>query len=111
MPRKLKKPVTSVTVVSTFEDGCAGSCPSTVSTIGIEDPDYFQLRERDDGDTRVVCSDPYPGTEGWARIDNGAVLTRELRATAPEIGFRPLPKRGGVVTNDLVDRLREETGD
>ena len=63
MPRKLKKPVTSVTVVS---------------TIGIEDPDYFQLRERDDGDTRVVCSDPNPGTEGWARIDNGAALTHEL---------------------------------
>ena len=44
----------------------------------VEDPAYFQLRERDDGDTRVVCSDPYPGTEGWARIYTGAVLTREL---------------------------------
>ena len=27
---------------------------------------------------RIVCSDPYHGTTGWARIDNGAVLTREL---------------------------------
>ena len=43
-----------------------------------EDPDYFQMRERDDGDTRIVCSDPYPGTAGWSRVDNGAVLTREL---------------------------------
>lgn len=25
-------------------------------------------------------------------------------------GFRPFPKRGGVVTNALVDRLRDETG-
>ena len=24
-----------------------------------------------------------------------------------EIGFRPFPKRGGVVTNELIDRLRE----
>ena len=27
-----------------------------------------------------------------------------------ELGFRPFPKRGGVVTNALIDRLREETG-
>ena len=27
------------------------------------------------------------------------------------IGFRPFPKRGGVVTNELIDRLREEAGD
>ena len=29
----------------------------------------------------------------------------------PEFGFRPFPKRGGIVTNELIDRLREETGD
>jgi hypothetical protein len=23
-------------------------------------------------------------------------------------GFRPFPKRGGIVTNDLIDRLRED---
>ena len=28
-----------------------------------------------------------------------------------EFGFRPFPKRGGVVTNALIDRLREEAGD
>ena len=43
-----------------------------------EDPDYFQLRERDSGGVCVVCSDPYPGTSGWTRIDNGGVLTHEL---------------------------------
>ena len=30
---------------------------------------------------------------------------------ASELGFRPFPKRGGVVTNELIDRLRAETGD
>ena len=29
----------------------------------------------------------------------------------PEFGFRPFPKRGGIVTNELIDSLREETGD
>ena len=30
---------------------------------------------------------------------------------AAEFGFRPFPKRGGIVTNELIDRLREKTGD
>ncbi len=28
-----------------------------------------------------------------------------------EFGFRPFPKRGGIVTNALIDHLREEAGD
>ena len=27
-----------------------------------------------------------------------------------EFGFQPFPPRGGIVTNELIDRLREETG-
>lgn len=27
-----------------------------------------------------------------------------------EFGFHPFPPRGGVVTNELIDRLREESG-
>lgn len=47
-------------------------------------------------------------------------LTRDARdhdareaAPAPAAvpGFRPFPRRGGIVTNELIDRLREETGD
>ena len=30
---------------------------------------------------------------------------------AAEFGFRPFPGRGGLVTNELIDRLREEAGD
>jgi len=30
---------------------------------------------------------------------------------AAEFGFRPFPKRGGLVTNELIDQLREESGD
>ena len=28
-----------------------------------------------------------------------------------EFGFRPFPSRGGVVTNDLIDRLRGDVSD
>lgn len=30
---------------------------------------------------------------------------------AREFGFRPFPKRGGLVTNGLIDQWRVETGD
>ena len=40
--------------------------------------------------------------------DQGGAQAEEPGA---EFGFRPFPKRGGLVTNQLIDRLREETGD
>ena len=30
------------------------------------------------------------------------------RPPKPRHGFRPFPKRGGIVTNELIDRLRED---
>ena len=57
------------------------------------------------------------------RTTAGAVISRLARAalTAPTTpgaaaepqatyGFRPFPRRGGLVTNDLIDRLREDDG-
>ena len=41
------------------------------------------------------------------RHDSGS-QAEEFRA---EFGFRPFPKRGVVVTNELIDRLREEIAD
>ena len=41
----------------------------------------------------------------------GLTAPNELPAVAEPralYGLRPLPRRGGVVTNDLIDRLREE---
>jgi hypothetical protein len=31
-----------------------------------------------------------------------------FREPQARYGFRPFPRRGGIVTNDLIDRLREE---
>jgi uncharacterized membrane protein len=33
---------------------------------------------------------------------------RAAKATAAFLGFRPFPKRGGLVTNELIDKLRED---
>ncbi len=34
--------------------------------------------------------------------------TEALRAPRPVHGFRPFPPRGGIVTNELLDLLRED---
>lgn len=53
----------------------------------------------------------------------GAVVSTLIRQALPEggklrpagdpseFGFRPFPQRGVVVTNELIDRLREDAGD
>ena len=42
---------------------------------------------------------------------HGGRNTFGVRGDGPkaEFGFRPFPKRGGVVTNELINRLREGT--
>jgi hypothetical protein len=40
-----------------------------------------------------------------------AALTRDAgsgKPTKSRFGFRPFPKRGGIVTNEIVDSLRDE---
>lgn len=38
----------------------------------------------------------------------GPEITQRGRERASLFGFRPFPHRGGVVTNELIDRLRGE---
>jgi hypothetical protein len=38
-------------------------------------------------------------------LTSGPVVAREPQAS---YGFRPLPRRGGVVSNELINRLRED---
>ena len=48
--------------------------------------------------------------QSLARDDSDSAGDREQDSRA-EFGFRPFPNRGGVVTNELLNRLREEIGD
>ena len=43
--------------------------------------------------------------------DDGGEAMAQSPGLEAEFGFRPFPKRGGIVTNALIDRLREEVGD
>ncbi len=40
----------------------------------------------------------------------GATALTASERLAP-YGIQPLPQRGGIVTNDLIDRLRDDEGD
>ena len=39
---------------------------------------------------------------------SGAPLTPRAREPKAVYGLRPFPKRGGIVTNELIDKLRED---
>lgn len=39
-----------------------------------------------------------------------AMTADQAKEPAATHGFRPFPPRGGVITNELVDRLRDESG-
>jgi hypothetical protein len=43
-----------------------------------------------------------------ARKALAAAPAGPVRAPKPLHGFRPFPRRGGIVTNETIDRLREE---
>jgi hypothetical protein len=43
-----------------------------------------------------------------ARVALTAVPFKVARGAKPLHGFRPFPSRGGVVTNELIDKLRDE---
>lgn len=46
------------------------------------------------------------GPEGQAGESAGPQVSERLAA----YGIHPLPKRGGIVSNELIDRLRDEEG-
>jgi hypothetical protein len=43
-----------------------------------------------------------------ARSALTALPQSSVRESKPIHGFRPFPKRGGIITNELIDKLRED---
>lgn len=80
------------------------------TTLNIDDDVLIAVREVAARESKsagaVVSSLLRQSLAHGGRVAPGIEAERE-----PEFGFRPFPKRGGVVTNELIDRLREETGD
>lgn len=47
---------------------------SCLSTSYNEDPDYFQMHQKHNGNLHLVCSQPFPGERDWVRIDNNTTI-------------------------------------
>ena len=47
---------------------------SILSTSYSENPDYFQMHQKRDGDLHLVCSQPFAGDQGWTRIENNTTI-------------------------------------
>ncbi len=47
---------------------------SCLSSSFSEDPDYFQMHQKHDGDLHLVCSQAFTGDPGWSRIDNNTTI-------------------------------------
>jgi len=45
-----------------------------------------------------------------SELARAALNATDVEPLPADYGFRPLPRRGGVVTNTLIDDLRDELG-
>ena len=74
------------------------------TTLDIDDDVLQAAKERAQRDKRTtgeVLSE-------LARSALTASPQGRVREQKPIHGFRPFPKRGGIVTNELIDKLRED---
>jgi len=47
---------------------------SILATSYSENPDYFQMYQKHDGELHLVCSQPFAGDPGWDRIENNTTI-------------------------------------
>ena len=82
------------------------------TTINIDDDLLLAVRELARRESKSVDS-TVSGLLRQALAGEEAHGTTEARSPprTAGFGFRPFPSRGAVVTNELIDRLREESGD
>jgi len=48
---------------------------SYLSTCYSENPEYFQMHEKQDGALKLVCSQPFAGDSGWTPIPNNTTVS------------------------------------
>ena len=48
---------------------------SCLSTNYSEDPEYFQMYQKHDDGTHLVCSRPFTGENDWSKIENNTTMT------------------------------------
>jgi hypothetical protein len=85
------------------------------TTLDIEDDVLFAAKEiarREKKSLGQVISDLARRAFAQGPVQESGKPKRGDRVSEPlaAYGIRPLPRRGGLVTNELIDRLRDEEG-
>lgn len=81
------------------------------TTLNIDDDVLAAIKEiasRESKTAGAVASDLIRGSLKAEHLEDSDTSADEFESV---FGFRPFAKRGGIVTNEMVNRLREETGD
>lgn len=87
------------------------------TTLNIDDDLLMAVREvakRESKSVGAVVSDMLRKSlrsDALGPLASSGNAPLEVAEPRAEYGFRPFPKRGGIVTNELIDQLREESGD
>lgn len=76
------------------------------TTINLDDDVFYAVKERSRRENRSAG-------EVLSELARRALTGHEPQAGRVDdrYGFRPLPRRGPSVSNELIDRLREEEGE
>ena len=79
------------------------------TTLNIDDDVLLAIKEKAKRESKpagaVISGLLRQSLSGGYRTGSGD----RAESSAAEFGFRPFRQRGGIVTNELIDRLREES--
>jgi hypothetical protein len=84
------------------------------TTLTLADDVFSAVKERAKLERRsigAVTSDLVRAAMTAASPADAEPRPGSVEASLAARGFRPLPRRGGVVTNEMVNRIREELGE
>lgn len=81
------------------------------TTLNVEDDLLIALREIAKRESRSLGAVVSKLLRQQLTVRSASVAVSQAEESEGEFGFRPFPKRGGIVTNAMIDRLRNEMGD
>lgn len=81
------------------------------TTLNVEDDLLIALREIAKRESRSLGAVVSKLLRQQLTVRSASAAVSQAGGSEGEFGFRPFPKRGGIVTNAMIDRLRNEMGD
>lgn len=81
------------------------------TTLNVEDDLLIALRDIAKRESKSLGAVVSRLLRQQLTVRRASAATSRAGEPEAEFGFRPFPKRGGIVTNAMIDHLRNEMGD